>query len=261
LALPKGAQISFAEVGAWKFPVGTVLVKHFELPSEGERPLRLETRVLVHERYGWNGYVYRWNAEQTEAHLISGAQTDTFTVRRDGRSHRQKWYFPSGTDCLRCHTRGYGPVLGVRTEQLDRDLLRRWSDSGLFAGELGDIGDLPAFPALPDESAPLEARARAYLEANCAICHHRGSQTPDDMELLAGIALDQAKLVGFRSQDPITDASERRVVAGAPERSAVVLRMKKRGPNQMPPLASNVPDARALALIERWITGMRHVGQ
>ncbi len=37
LALPKDTQIGFAEHGAWKFPPGTVFVKHFDMPS-GEEP-------------------------------------------------------------------------------------------------------------------------------------------------------------------------------------------------------------------------------
>ena len=62
LILPKESQIGFSPHGAWKFPPGTVLVKHFEFAAEDGRPARrLETRLLVVDRRGSGyGVTYRW---------------------------------------------------------------------------------------------------------------------------------------------------------------------------------------------------------
>ena len=47
----------------------------------------------------------------------------------------------------------------------------------------------------------------------------------------------------------------RHVVPGDPGASVLVERMRSRDPRvQMPPLGTSLPDAAALALIERWIT-------
>src|SRR5690606_398959 len=134
LVLPEGGKIELSVEGAWGFPVGTVVVKHFELPDvKGHaRPVRLETREMVHERTGWAGYTYRWNEAQTDAELVTTPQRQVYEIERDGSTHTQSWYFPSGSDCLRCHTPGYGPILGLRTRQLARskgadDALAAWA--------------------------------------------------------------------------------------------------------------------------------------
>src|SRR6185503_5783599 len=41
-------RIDVSSDDTWKFPVGTVLVKHFELQQPTGSPHRLETRFLVH---------------------------------------------------------------------------------------------------------------------------------------------------------------------------------------------------------------------
>src|SRR3978361_18531 len=43
IALPPGSKIAFAPDGEWKFPPGTVLLKHFELPAD-EHPVALTRR-------------------------------------------------------------------------------------------------------------------------------------------------------------------------------------------------------------------------
>ena len=42
IAVPGGERIRFSATGAWGFPAGTVLVKHFERDGR-----RLETRLLA----------------------------------------------------------------------------------------------------------------------------------------------------------------------------------------------------------------------
>ena len=50
--MPDPAKIGFASTDAWSFPVGTVIVKHFEIELAEADPSsrkRLETRVFVRE--------------------------------------------------------------------------------------------------------------------------------------------------------------------------------------------------------------------
>ena len=56
IALPGTDRITFSATGNWQYPVGTVLVKHFELEMQLGNPgtaRKLETRVLIREQAGW----------------------------------------------------------------------------------------------------------------------------------------------------------------------------------------------------------------
>ena len=263
LALPKGETIAFSAEEAWDFPVGTVTIKHFELPvddADPSRTIRLETRVMVHERDGWAGYTYRWNEAQTDAELVTQAQTGTFSVRRDGQAVQQVWEFPFGSDCLRCHPPGYGEVLGVRTAQLHDpagdSTLASWAEQGLFSGSVEPSADWPSHPRIDDEGADLQARARAYLDVNCAICHHPGGPAPGSMDLRFQTPLAQTNLVGVPPENPLGLPDEQRIAPGAPGSSSVHARMSARDREQMPPLASRVPDAVAVQLLGRWIDAL-----
>ena len=174
--------------------MGTVLVKHFELgPRRPRAGSPLETRVLVHHADGWHGYTYRWRADGTDADLLGGAATETFTVATaPGRSDRT-WYYPSRTDCLRCHTDAAGRVLGVRTGQLNRifayprvedNQLRAWNHIGLFGATSGREPRTRPSPTRATRG-DVEAARGAYLDANCAMCHLPGGPAPGDLDLRA----------------------------------------------------------------------------
>ena len=83
IALPEGGSIEFDPPEPWMFPVGTVLVKHFDLEMVSGDPnstRKLETRVLVFEDTGWAGYTYKWNEQQTDAELLQGSLLEELSV-------------------------------------------------------------------------------------------------------------------------------------------------------------------------------------
>ncbi len=69
VVLPDGAKIvpTPPNEGPWRFPVGTVYVKHFEIAETSGNVRRLETRFLIQEDLGVRGFTYRWNDEGTDA--------------------------------------------------------------------------------------------------------------------------------------------------------------------------------------------------
>ena len=70
----------------------------------------------------WTGFSYRWNKEQTDGVLVSKAGEDhTFELEKDGEQRSLKWHYPSRTECMVCHSRAAGFVLGITTPQLNRD--------------------------------------------------------------------------------------------------------------------------------------------
>ncbi|GAA5479319.1 LamG-like jellyroll fold domain-containing protein [Haloferula helveola] len=83
-AVPNGTTVGFTESGEWDFPVGSVLVKHFELPVDDTDPSvtrRLETRFLVQKPDGAvYGGTYKWRADQSDADLLYGSLTESVAI-------------------------------------------------------------------------------------------------------------------------------------------------------------------------------------
>jgi uncharacterized repeat protein (TIGR03806 family) len=267
IALAGVQTIGFAAVGAWTFPAGTVLVKHFEIDTGPASVKRLETRVLVRHAAGWQGYTYRWRDDGSDADLLAGTQTATFTVDDGaGGEEERTWFFPGRTDCLRCHTEAAGWVLGVRTAQLNRDFaypemtdnqLRAWNHIRLFGRDIGAAGQYPALADPLDAAAPIEARARSYLDANCAMCHLPSGPAPGGIDLRAATPLAQTGTLDVVPSDGdlgLEDA--RRIAAGAKESSVLWERMRRLDATRMPPLASRAVDEDAVEIIGQWVDGL-----
>lgn len=254
--LPKGGRARFSEEETWDLPLGSKLVKHMELPGES-RPIRVETRVLVREAYGWRGYSYQWNAAQTEAELNDDGGTAEYRVR--GKT--QTWVFPNRFDCFSCHQAASGTVLGIRTAQLNREVdgenqIVAWSAAGRLDRKVETVAGFLRLPDPGDLSLGLEERARSYLDANCSYCHNPRGGAP--MDLRAQVPTDKidALRVPVMSIDPAFSGMVR-VLPGVPEKSLLWLRMALDGPAQMPPSGRTLSDAEGAGLVANWIRMLR----
>jgi mono/diheme cytochrome c family protein len=121
-----------------------------------------------------------------------------------------------------------------------------------------DPGDPHAFLALakPDESAvSQEFRVRSYLAANCSQCHRPGGLAVANFDTRISTPTDNANLINGALSDNLGDPANRTLVPNSPEHSVILQRMSIRGPKQMPPLASNVPDTEGADLVRAFITG------
>jgi uncharacterized repeat protein (TIGR03806 family) len=259
LAIPNGTSIGRGADGDFTFPNGTVLMKHFRLNNQ-----LVETRLFMRHPDGdWAGYTYEWNAQRTDATLVQGGKTVSVG------SPAQDWIFPSGNDCLTCHTSVAGFSLGLETAQLNRDFL--YTSTGRTANQLRTLDTITMFttplgdPALQprmadplDTSAPLTDRARAYLHTNCANCHRTGGPTPSSMDLRYSTLLSSTNACGASPQsgDLGIGASARIIAPGSAASSVLVARMNTRDANGMPPLASNIVDAAGVALMQQWINSL-----
>lgn len=280
LALPAAGQVEFSETGHWTFPEGTVLVKTFHLETTRGDPAtrqRLETRLLVNSPYGWEGYTYLWNEEQTDAFLSDVARTESFEIETDAGTTTQHWYFPGRSDCKACHTAAGGFALSPNTRQLNRDhdygdgpvnQLAALESLGIFSEPLpADVSELEAYPDWTQESAASENErlVRAYLDVNCAFCHAPGGPGNAPIDLRYHTPIAQMGLVGFTPRGTRTSSAREPasflVSPGRPRDSELLLRMELRGPGQMPVLASAVPDADALKRIADWIAQLQPIRQ
>lgn len=270
IGVPNGERLGFDATGAWSFPVGTVVVKHFEIAlTEGDAnsQRRLETRLLLRRADGWRGYTYRWNGAETEADLLTDRETETITVAlAAGGSEDQLYEYPSQTDCLGCHTEAAGFVLGVRTRQLNGEFaypavtdnqLRSWNNVNLFTTDIGSAAAYEAFPALEDNSVNVAERARAYLDVNCAQCHQPSGPAPTAMDLRFDTPLADMNIVDVMPSAGSLGAADARVVAaGDRARSVLWLRMETLGSERMPNLGSHKVDDAALSVIGDWIDSL-----
>jgi mono/diheme cytochrome c family protein len=113
-----------------------------------------------------------------------------------------------------------------------------------------------------DSAHPLESRARSYLHSNCSSCHvfAGGGNAQIDLEYMSAFEtkpLDAMKAVGVKPLHTTFDLPDPELIAaGHPERSVLFARMSRRGPGQMPQLATAIVDEKAVALLREWIESL-----
>lgn len=272
LALPANAKIHFAAKGEWTFPSGTVFVKDFQLPVDDTNPKllrRLETRLLVCDTNGGvYGASYKWRADNSDADLVNAGTNEDITITTATGTRTQRWFYPGRQDCLTCHTPQSGGVLGTNTRQLNGDFkyptgltdnqLRAWNHLGLFDTKLSDtaISRFARLVNVTNVTAPLELRVRSYLDANCAQCHRPGGvgaffdarfDTPLKLQnLINGPVANQLGISGAKV-----------IVPGDTNKSILFRRVTLVGENQMPPLAKNIVDDKAVSIVAQWINSLR----
>ncbi len=271
MSVPTGSVIEYAPDVPWRFPPGTVFVKHFEMQLDAADPQsveRLETRVLVVQEDGRvYGVTYRWRDDGSDADLLVQDGYRNLTIKdEEGASHEQRYLFPGPVDCLTCHDQGANFVLGLRARQLDN------MSNGIVDDELGWLAgagfldtdapglrrdDIPDFAALSDESAPVALRARSYLDVNCSHCH--GSQSIDRAAWDARITtpLSRQGIVNGLVLGDYDGDDNHVITPGDLESSILYQRVSSTDKDfRMPPLLRTVNDGNFLPVLEQWIEGM-----
>ncbi len=275
LKLPENnTHIGFGQERGWDFPDGTVVLQTISIGND-DKQRRVETRLMVKQEKEWAAYSYAWNDEQNDALLVESAGKE---LQIDGR----KWRIPSRAECLVCHSRAAKFVLGLQTEQMNRDKaythdftanqLEVIDRLGFFQKPGGknpislmskSLDTYPRFTAPNDPTADLNHRARSYLHATCAHCHVGSGGGNSTMDLRSTV--DDEKMDVFGSiphhGDQELGADARIVKPGDPVKSVMFNRVSKIGPGRMPPMGSETPDARAVGLLLQWILAKKAEGE
>ncbi|HEX8911529.1 MAG TPA: PQQ-dependent sugar dehydrogenase [Humisphaera sp.] len=120
-------RVGFTTTGGFDFPDGTVLVKSFALEAEAGKPETrrwVETRFMTKQQGEWAGYSYEWDADGADATLVAaGGKDKPFDVRdpaSPGGVRQQPWHYPSRAECMVCHSRAAGFVLGPSLVQMNK---------------------------------------------------------------------------------------------------------------------------------------------
>lgn len=258
---------TFNATNTWLTPTGAVWIKHFDMQmtnGDAASKRRLETRFIVRNTNGVYGVTYRWTNE-TDAVLVPEGGLDESLVLTDGATTRtQVWHYPSRSECLACHTSAAGWVLGWNTAQLNRDFTHGSLTTNQItalanAGYLSNAPEAPqAYHALakPDDTtASQEFRVRSYLFANCANCHRPGGPALANFDARISTPTDLANLINGPLVNTMGNPANRTLVPNDLSHSMILQRMSIRGPGQMPPISSNVPDPQGIELLRAYITG------
>jgi uncharacterized repeat protein (TIGR03806 family) len=247
------------------FPADAVLIKTLSLDVAGMKR-RVETQMLHYDGRDWRAYTYAWNDEQTDAELVP-AEGKQVTLGEG--EQRRTWHYEARSACVRCHNPWGEHALAFNVPQINRpqkygDVTDNQIRALRHVGILADVPEPKAEPPKSESQLPrlaqpfgegtIEARARAYLHANCAHCHRNGGGGSAYLHLAYDLAPRDLRAIGVRPAQGTFGIANAEVLApGDPFRSTLYLRMAKLGPGHMPHLGAREIDRRGLALIHDWI--------
>lgn len=250
--VPEGARAQYSETDVLLLPVGSVLVKSFGYAQTG----RIETRLLIHKASGWVGYPYVWNEHHTEAHYAPiGAKRDVEITSPAGQVLSFQYAVPNQNQCKTCHQAGDNITpIGPKARNLGADQIALWSEVGLLSGAPQGIAEMPSIAV---SQGTLDARARAYLDINCAHCH-KSDGAASNSGLWLGWEEESAVKLGIGKHPTAAGrgagALRRVIEPGQPSQSILSFRMASAEAGvAMPELGRRTVDKEGVDLINQWI--------
>ncbi|MBA3878598.1 MAG: hypothetical protein C0500_02655 [Sphingobium sp.] len=297
--VPKGASARYDPVATFDFPVGTVIAKTFYYttpagvaPGTSARVLKvtpasyqtgvtgldlghtrlIETRLLVRRANGWEALPYVWNAEQTEATLQRTGADIPLDFDDEGKVTHFTYTVPNVNQCAGCHatdrTKKLMPI-GPKARHLNRDFpgiggdinqITRLTQIGYLSGAPAP-GSAPRDARFDDLRASIDARARAYLDVNCAHCHSATGPARVSGLWLDSPTIDLRKLGACKPPIAAGRGTGNRsygIVPGHPERSILAYRLETNDPGaMMPETGRSLTHAEGVTLIKAWIAGLK----
>jgi uncharacterized repeat protein (TIGR03806 family) len=294
--MPPASAAIYSATETFDFPVGTIISKTFYYPRTGggarsvsrtadqskdfaglglnlANVRLIETRLLVRREQGWEALPYVWNAEQNEATLArTGDEVPLELASASGERESFIYVVPNENQCAGCHvtdlkSKSIAPI-GLKARHLNRDYA--YTDGPhnqlTYLKKAGYLNGLPELPDVPrnanwlDTSQPLESRARAYLEINCAHCHNpTGPADTTALSFDVATAVDRhlglckpPVAAGRGTGDHLFD-----IVPGHPDDSILAFRLASRETGvMMPEQGRNTVHSEGVALIRAWIAAM-----
>jgi len=216
-SVPEDATIdnSGDEFEHWKFPDGSVFIKHFRVPADATdsgSPEALETRILIRgPDQAFYGATYVWNDDRSDADLLTERATkhlEQVPNTAETSTGDLDYRFPSPNDCLVCHNRD-NRSLGLTAAQLNRsepdasgeNQLLRFSKRGLLEKpyDTVQIQDSVKLCDLHDTDCDLQMRARSYLHSNCSFCHHDHGTQRTHFSASMRVPLEDAQMLNEKA--------------------------------------------------------------
>jgi uncharacterized repeat protein (TIGR03806 family) len=256
--IPKGMSATANGDGLIDFPVGSALIKSFGYEQDGKTRL-LETRVLLHRADGWLALPYVWNEAQTEAVLkVAGTRIPVSFRDPAGRERSISYAVPNKNQCKECHAlSGAVTPIGPKLRNLDPSAVIALTTAGQITGNLKVTSAMPDFG---DGNAPLNSRARAYLDVNCAHCHNRQGSASNsglflewDEKSAVHLGIGKRPVAAGRGSGNLEFA----ISPGHPDQSIMLFRMNSLDPGiAMPEVGRGMVHDEGVKLLSDWIAAM-----
>lgn len=257
----------YEESGIFYMPVGSVIIKTFAYPDK-----LVETRLLVHRQEGWEGLVYVWDEDQSDAHLQkAGGIVPVEWTSDEGDRRELRYIVPNVNQCVNCHVAGdRSQPIGIQARHLNRDFaypdgtenqLAALAARGLLDDAPADPADAPRAATWDDpDSGTLEERARAWLDINCAHCHApTGPARTSGLDLRAEQI--EPALYGVCKTPVAAGAGsgglDYSIVPGQPDESILVFRLESVEPAiRMPEILRQTVHTESVDLVREWIASL-----
>ncbi len=272
--IPPGKKALYQPQEVFDFPLGTVLAKTFALPQDlgdnnKQNDTIIETRLLIHRAKGWTAITYQW--QNSVATLAEAGADVPHTLVNKGNALSFTYHIPSRAQCKNCHqlsdenANSWIAPIGLKARFLNRivnghNQLQDWQIDGQLDG-LPDTATIPTAYPIEDTSADLTARAKGYLDINCAHCHRaEGASSISGLRLGFFVDHTQTKY-GICKQPPGYDGGEAGlnydIVPGNGEISVIPYRIgHTQAKDRMPPIGRSLVHEEGVALIKEWINAM-----
>lgn len=275
--MPEGSKATIKQDtgGSFDFPDQTIIIKNFYYPSdfnhpEGDRKI-IETRLMVKQKGIWEAFPYIWKDDQTEAdYKVVGAEKKVKWKDLNGNEQVINYIVPNKNQCKSCHNENEVMVpIGVKAKYLNHSILYeeesknqlvKWSEAG-FLEKIQDINHFTAMVDYNDTSQPLELRAKAYLDINCAHCHRAEGPASTSGLFLDYEETDPMKLGVFKT--PVAagfgaGSFKYAIYPGKADESIMTFRMSTNKVGAaMPEIGRVSVHEEGVELIRKWINGMK----
>jgi uncharacterized repeat protein (TIGR03806 family) len=265
------------EDGLVELPVGSVLIKNFFYPIDAGNPAKgrriIETRMLVHRENGWDADTYVWNADQTEAvKEIAGSQFPVSFVNKNGKKIDINYAVPNKNQCAGCHEIGgkitpIGPKLGNLNKDYHyadgvKNQLGKWVDVGILKELPKKPGTINTYAVWDNpKTGSLDARARAWLDVNCAHCHNPKGPAKNSGLDLRITQLNPASWGVMKGPVAAGNGAGNKTVdidPGNPDNSILLYRLESTESEvMMPELGRSLVHVESVELIKDWILAMK----
>jgi uncharacterized repeat protein (TIGR03806 family) len=277
--LPPNTQMVYQADGVMDFPVGTIISKTFSLfMADGDRskPQQIETRLLTKRKKGWVATEYLWDIDKKEAFLFLGGAVRDMRILPHGRGEAISITYgvPNRRQCASCHVTdsefGLGQLkpIGPKAKFLNwmpdgqKNQLADFVEKGFLKGLPQNPADVPTLPIWHrPETGTLDARAKAYLEINCAHCHNPvGPAKNTGLYLLTNVSSDTVMYGKCKppvAAGPGTGGRPVDVTPGKADESILIYRVDHSNlAVRMPQLGRSVAHAEAVDMLKEWINKM-----
>ncbi|MBW8296259.1 SO2930 family diheme c-type cytochrome [Sphingopyxis sp.] len=259
--IPKGRKASVAADGSIAFPVGSIIAKSFGWPDvNGGRAV--ETRLLIHRDAGWVALPYIWDADGKDATLALGGRRVPVSFKSpDGETHAIRYAVPNKNQCKECHSlSGEIVPIGPKT----RNFVLPTAATDYWRGISFDkpAALQPTMPQWDDpKSGSVAARARAYLDVNCAHCHNPAGSASNSGLFLRWT--DDPRGVNYGIGKRPTAAGrgsagmDFAIAPGDAAHSFMIYRLESTDPGvAMPEVGRSTVHKEGAALLRQWIAEM-----